>query len=301
MTLSANRRWTLRGLAVPLLLSLLLHGSLLLVMWVCPMRSRSPALSIESTRITVEACALDLRPADSPRERELLGPHVAPDFNPQLEEAPAVSPETLAAGPTLSPGDPLAPKAGSLIPPVEGGPSGAGNGVTGSLFPLPATASSVVYVLDRSVSMGVNNKLDAACQELLASLRRLPPTTRFQIITYNTSAETLIIDRRIDLLPPEPAILAQVARFLDTLTATGKTNHANALRRGLLLHPEVLYFVTDADDLKLEEVANITNCNRGTAIHTLELTRRPTPLPDSPLAELARNNHGTYRHVAVGD
>jgi len=297
---------TFRGLALPLLLSLLLHGLLLLVMWFCPTQSPSPALSIESTSIAVEACSLDPGPAANPREHDLhpdlRGPNVSTDFTPQLRDAPPVSPETLtAAGPTLSFRDPPGPAAASEAHPAEGGPSGDGNGVAGSLFPLPATASSVVYVLDRSVSMGVNNKLDTACQELLTSLRRLPPTARFQVITYNTSAEPLVIDGRIDLLPAEPAIITQAAQSLQTLTATGKTDHANALRRGLLLHPEVLYFVTDADDLKFEEVELITHSNQGTAIHAIELTRRPTPLPDSPLAELARHNRGTYRRVWVGD
>src|SRR6185437_11251575 len=270
MSPSANRRWTLRALVVPLALSFLLHGLLFLVLWICPTHTRSPVLSIESTRITVEACSLDPIPAAKPGERELLGPNVNTDFTPQLIEAPPVQPDTLVSGPTLSPGDLLTPKGSSV-----GGSSGNGNGVAGSLFPLAATATSVVYLLDRAVSMGVNNTLGMACQELLASLRQLPPTTRFQVVTYNTSAECLVINRRIDLLPAEPAIIAQVASFLDALTATGKTDHANALRRGLQLHPDVLYFVTDADDLTLAEVASITSCNRGTAIHAIELTRRP--------------------------
>jgi hypothetical protein len=167
------------------------------------------------------------------------------------------------------------------------------------MFSLPPAASSVVYVLDRSVSMGVNNKLGLACGELLDSLRRLPPSARFQVIAYNTSAQPLEIGGRIDLLPVEPAVLDEVASALHKLVAAGGTDHVQALCRGLALHPDVLFFVTDADDLPVAKIDLISRCNRGTAVHAIELSRRHNPRPDGPLAQLARGNGGTYRQVAA--
>jgi hypothetical protein len=83
--------------------------------------------------------------------------------------------------------------------------------------------------------------------------------------------------------------------------AAGGTDHVQALCRGLALHPDVLFFVTDADDLPLEKIDYISRCNRGTAIHAIELSRRRNPRPAGPLAQLARGNGGTYRQVSAGD
>jgi hypothetical protein len=171
----------------------------------------------------------------------------------------------------------------------------------GGLFPLPATAASVVYVLDRSLTMGIDRKLDFARRELIDSLRRLPPSVRFQVIDYNDSVETLIVDGQRGLLPAEPAIVERAVSFLSALAAAGATNHFAALRRGLELRPDVLFFLTDADDLKPEVISVITRRNQHSVIHTIELTRLRSLRPDGPLAQLARDNHGTYRHVPFSD
>jgi hypothetical protein len=301
MARAANLRPTFRTLAVPVSLSLAVHGLLLLALWLCPTHGRSPTLAIESTRIALETCLLDVD-SSAKGSDELGGPNVKVEpmtFAPVLKDGPLTSPETdPSAAPTLSSGNPPHEAATSSGSPAGGAPSGDG-GITGSLFPLPAKAARVVYVLDRSVSMGA--QLDRACQELLASLRRLPPAAHFQVIAYNNYVEPLRIDGRIDLLPADPAIIDKVARALDQLAATGGTDHTKALRRGLALHPDVLFFVTDADDLPFDQVESVTRCNRGTVIHAIELTRLRHPRPDSPLAELARRNGGTSRRVWVGD
>jgi hypothetical protein len=296
MARPANLRRTLRAAFVPLLLSLALHGLLVLALWFWPTTPRSSACVVESTRISLDACMLDpgspvLLPAvDLPAD--LRGPDVGVTMAPRLVEAPSAPPETSASeGPTLAASEPIRPAANA-----SGSSAGGGR-----LFPLPATAARVVFVLDRSVSMGEGDKLDLACREILASLRRLPPASQFQVILYNDSAAPLLIDGRIDLLPVEAAILDRVAERLKDLPASGGTDHANALRRGLALRPDVLFFVTDADQLPYAQIESITRGNPGAAIHIVELTRRRGGVYDGPLARLARDNGGTYRRVSVGN
>jgi hypothetical protein len=149
--------------------------------------------------------------------------------------------------------------------------------------------------------MGIDRKLDHARRELIASLRKLPPAVRFQVIDYNDYVETLIIDGQRELLPAEPEIVSKAILLLQSLDAAGKTNHLVALCRGVDLRPDVLYFLTDADDLRAEEIAVITKRNQHTVIHTIELSRRRTITPDGPLAQLARENHGSYRRVSLRD
>ena len=57
--------------------------------------------------------------------------------------------------------------------------------------------------------------------------------------------------------------------------------------------------LTDADDLKSEEVEAISARNRGAIIHTIELTRRRAAAEEGPLARLAHANHGSYRRVCI--
>ena len=300
MPYSAKPRWIIRTLAAPLLLSLALHGLLFLALWLWPTRTRSPTLAIDSTRITLDACVLDspsstLLPAPE-LPSDLLSPDVSTTLAPRLEAPPT---------PPKRP-DPV-PHPDPVPDGRTGNGIGMGNGIGnnphdgGNLFPLPATAASMVYVLDCSVSMGIDRKLDFARRELIASLRRLPPSVRFQVIAYNDSAKSLIVDGQRDLLLAEPAIVEKAVSLLQTLDAAGATNHLAALRRGLDLHPDVLFFLTDADDLKPEVISAITQRNRHSIIHTIELTRLRSTRPQGPLARLARDNGGTYRPVAFGD
>ncbi|HTU88958.1 MAG TPA: hypothetical protein VMF69_02575 [Gemmataceae bacterium] len=285
---SAKPRWTARTIAASLFLSLLLHVLLFLVLWYWPARTPSPTLSIESTRITLDTCVLDSPSSTLLPERELpadlIGSNVETTLAPQLEQPPpkAASGEQRAARESKASFSPLATRHSPL-------------------FPVPATAASVVYVLDRSVSMGIDRKLDFARGELIASLRQLPPAVRFQVIDYNDFAESLIVDGRKDLLPAEPAIVDKAVSFLQSLEAAGASRHFAALCLAVDLHADVIFFLTDADDLTPEVISAITQRNRGSVIHTIELTRRRASQPDGPLARLARDNRGTYRRVMLGD
>lgn len=301
MVRGPNLRRTLCAASVPLLLSLLVHGLLLLALWAWPTPSHSAGGIVSSTRISLETCVLDigspsLKPAP-PLPAEPDAPDAGTTMEARLLDAPPIQPETPSsterAQPSVGP-----------VPPPSSASAGSVGGTTageGGLFPLPATACSVVYVLDRSLSMGERGKLDLACRQLLASLRQLPHSARFQIICYSDYAMPLIINNQTDLLRAEPANIRAAERVLKELTPSGKTNHADALRRGLALRPDVLYLVTDADELPYADIEAVTRGNSVTALHIVELTRRRTPQTDSVMAQLARGNGGTYRRVSLGE
>ena len=172
-----------------------------------------------------------------------------------------------------------------------------GNGT--SFFPVSATARTVVYVLDRSMSMGVHDGLRQARAELLASLSRLTPPTQFQIIAYNMIAEPLAVHNYGGMLSPDGDTLAEVTRLLAALRPIGRTNHLQALLRGLELRPDVLFLATDGDELTPDEVAAVLRYNGGRcSIHVIDFSDRPADV-GGPLRLLAEQNRGTYRRVAV--
>ena len=79
------------------------------------------------------------------------------------------------------------------------------------------------------------------------------------------------------------------------------TKHVEAMRAALLLRPDLVILLTDADDLGKEDVQLMTNANRVRAvIDVVELARDPQPRPDGGLASLASRNGGRHRRILLG-
>jgi hypothetical protein len=180
------------------------------------------------------------------------------------------------------------------------GPAGRGQGRTTSFFQIHTNAMTIVYVIDRSMSMGLHGLLEAAKKELLLSLEQLPESARFQVVVYNRQAWPLPIHGQTALAAATPANKREVARFLGTLFAEGSTDHVHAIREALRLQPDVIFVLTDADELKPEQVRQLTALNHGqTTIHTVQLVTRPGRNQRSTLDTLAGLNQGLFRSVSL--
>ncbi len=222
----------------------------------------------------------------------LLSP---PDLRPARPNAvQSVEHREPAATPQVAPvahASPVAHTSGSVSVSVP--PPGAAT----AFFGVPAVGRSVVFVLDRSASMGLDGRLDRARREVVASLRLLPPSAKFQVIAYDRSALPLQIAGRIGLLPATPDAVAAAAARLDGLAAEGGTDHLRALQEALILQPDVIYFLTDEDELTPAQVRDVTQRNRGrVCIHALCLVP-PPPGRETPMQALARGNRGVFRVV----
>ncbi len=288
--------------------SLLLHGlGAVLVGWACccwrpadlvappSLDTRIPAVEESGTEVAWLDVDVPLRMPAPPKPQ-------LPSVAPPPVVAPAPEPGTgspIWTAPAPSPPQNVSstPTAGT---PGTGRGTGSGTGETTAFFQVPAQGRSIVYVIDRSSSMGDQGRLALARRELLASLDRLDPPARFQIIAYNRHAEALRIGNRVELLSASAENKQLAARFLESLVAEGGTDHGPALDQAVALHPDVIYFLTDADDLKANDVRAITQLNRGrSAIHTIELSTANRDRAEMPMHILARTNGGNYRAVEV--
>jgi hypothetical protein len=302
---------------LPLAVSLLLHGGLIggLIAY-STTRAAAPAETVD-TRCALpagvivfmpghgegegkaEKAPVQVREDDGSKEMVVkldpLPPVKAVSAN--NEQKPTVSAPAAAA--TNAAG----PKHGGSAQWLGGaGNAGGAGGPRGLMFAAAPTATKVVYVVDRSGSMGQRDAYRRACGEVIANLGQWPTTAKFQVVPYNSSAQPLCVNRCTSLLPINSDTLQQAAALLAKLPPTGWTDHLCALKQALALSPDVLYLVTDADDLKAEDVRTITNLNHGkTVIHTIEMHSRYAPLPSGALARLATTNQGTYRRVLLED
>jgi hypothetical protein len=161
-----------------------------------------------------------------------------------------------------------------------------------------------VYVFDRSGSMdGYGGApLAAAKSELLASLARLERTHQFQIIFYNDKPRVFNPSGALGRLvfgTEQNKYLAQ--KFVGSITADGATRHEEALKSALRMVPDVIFFLTDADQPQLSpaQLASIVQLNRGTSINAIEFGYGPQSDTDNFLVRLARQNGGKHVYVDV--
>jgi hypothetical protein len=188
----------------------------------------------------------------------------------------------------------------------QGGSSVGGSGAKAQtgMFGLTAQGYKFVYCLDRSGSMGGSGRrsLPAVKAELLASLKNLDTVHQFQIVFYN--------ERPVVFNPTGTAHRLAFAtdqnkerarQFLDTIVADGGTDHEQALRTAIALRPDAIFFLTDADEPRLdpEQLKKIAYLAGGITIHAIEFGAGPKPAGESFLAQLASQNGGQYTYIDI--
>lgn len=245
-------------------------------------------------------------PVGEPLEHQgAVGPALPIDFFPPLD---ATSPPTVPSLESATAS--LYGTAGdrSASPPSvhsgrTGGAMAAGSVSTTRFFDAPATGRSFVFVIDRSGSMAENHALKLARREAATSLRRLAPESLFQVVFYNNRAETSRLDNGRLVRASRPNLLL-AERWMESMEPDGGTAHATALQAAFALQPEVIYFLTDAEDMSDEDVNNLTRLNRASrpsaTICTIQFGGGPEPEGFHQLRRLAEENDGNYTYVRTG-
>jgi hypothetical protein len=181
----------------------------------------------------------------------------------------------------------------------SGSPGGSGYASV-SVFGVEGKGNKFVYLFDRSASME-GAPLAAAKRQLLESLRSLDSIHQFQIIFFNS--RTRVFDasgggRRVAFATDRNKQLA--ANFVGGITADGGTDRMVALREALGFSPDVIFFLTDADDpMSASELREIARLNERTqaAICVIEFGRQTAPLPNNFLMQVARESGGKYGFI----
>jgi hypothetical protein len=218
---------------------------------------------------------------------------VAPASDATSTPTAAPSPKQTAAG------HPNAAPSGSNSSAGRYGPASDGKASV-RLFGVQGTGTKFVYVFDRSSSMQ-GAPLAAAKLQLVQSINSLDSIHQFQIIFFNHQMRTFDASgggHRIAFATERSKQLA--AKFIGGITADGGTDRMTALRAAVAMQPDVIFFLTDADDPMPEsDVAEVVQLNRraNAAICTIQFGEGPQPSSDNFLVELAKQSGGQYGYV----
>lgn len=185
------------------------------------------------------------------------------------------------------------------------GPRGLGKATQTYVFGVPGVGSKFLYLFDRSASMSgfEGRPLAAAKRELATSLRSLESTHQFQIIFYNNRPSVF------NPFAPQPPRMVfgedkdkRLAEdYIRSMTADGGTDHMLAINLALGLAPDVVFYLTDADDPQLTaaDLAHIERRNRGIVFNTIEFGAGPQRNANNFLVRLARQTGGRHAYVDV--
>ncbi|MEM9660132.1 MAG: hypothetical protein AAF961_17345 [Planctomycetota bacterium] len=226
--------------------------------------------------------ALEALPSDAERSESVTA---------ELPQLPGLGPETLSESGV---GDATALSEGGA-PKRRGG---AGGEAQVSVFGVEGVGTKFVYVFDQSISMK-GAPLAAAKQQLIASLDSLDSIHQFHIIFFNIYVNAWDAGQgRIALGTDQNKRLAK--QFVRGVTASLGTLRWQALKAALNYQPDVVFFLTDADDpMPRRDVSEaITMARRnGVAIQCIEFGDGPPSQRDNFLKRLARETGGGYGYV----
>lgn len=196
---------------------------------------------------------------------------------------------------------------------APGGKGGTGLGAEGtggsglpgtSFFGTQDHGTRVVFVIDCSASMENYGAMTSAKAALMAALQTLSDVQQFQIVFYNRSPRLFqpFAQEKNALLFATERNKSLARQYISQAVPDLGTDHMPALELALRFQPEIIYFLTDADEPQLmaPDLAKIDRINQGRArIHTIEFGKGNDLGLENFLKKLARQNGGTYRYHDV--
>jgi hypothetical protein len=141
--------------------------------------------------------------------------------------------------------------------------------------------------------MGVDELLVRAVAALKASLDQLGSDVQFQIVAYNGGTAQFATE----------AVLAtagnidRAAEWLNALSAEGRSDHRAGFREALGCRPDVLFLITDADDLDWAEVRAINAMLRTPVVLSAAVFGGRRSGSVTPLERLVSRTGGSVMYV----
>jgi hypothetical protein len=142
----------------------------------------------------------------------------------------------------------------------------------------------------------------AARNELLASLQDLKDQHQFQIIFYDDAVELFNpLGGKAQLVWADEAGRNLASAFVRGIKPDGGTDHVRPINLAIDMRPDVIFFLTDADEpgMTSAQLRAVQRRNSGATIHAIEFGVGPRSSSSNFLARLAVQNGGQYRYIDI--
>jgi|GEM_PF-532490 len=173
-----------------------------------------------------------------------------------------------------------------------------------TFFNIKDSGKKYVYLVDYSGSMGIHNALGVAKAELSASLDALNSKQTFRVVFFSSTIFDIDIKGRAEdgLYFATSLNRGLTKRAYSGIRPNEGTRRLDALKHALKYKPDILFFLTDVGEPRLEasHLAEIKNLNRKrTRIHCIEFGEGGKLGRYNFLEKLAKENGGSYTYRDV--
>lgn len=180
---------------------------------------------------------------------------------------------------------------------------GQGRGST-SFFGVESSGRIFVFVIDSSKSMNAG-KFEAACAELIRSVRMLKPEQLFYVVFFDHDALRMFSKEEPELaaVPATPQNIYKLERWVQTVELELQTLPYDSVEIALNLRPDAIYILTDGEFtdrgktvkyLKDNNQENPSFDIKKTPVHTIAFYSEDGK---ETLTRIAEDSGGTYRFV----
>ena len=178
----------------------------------------------------------------------------------------------------------------------------AGGGPVGQMWGVGEgqRARSVVYVMDRSGSMG--DTFDLLQRELMRAIGSLQDDQLFNVIWFNEGPAEVLSGR---LLAATFENKREAFTAIKRIVPSGLTEPIDAIRKGLDFRPDVLFLLSDGDfgedNDRIMQMIRQKNKGLATTINTILFVYDTMGTGERVLRTIAEANKGTFKHVTEKD
>jgi len=153
-----------------------------------------------------------------------------------------------------------------------------------------------VFIIDKSGSMGQDNRLGMAQRALVDSLRQLGPRKKFYIYFFDNGSRPWINDTNSSKYAFQWEV-DEAEIWINGMRPAGGTNPTAALKDAFTrIGPDTIWLLTDGMFNRNTNVRNLVsklNSGQSVTVNTVGFHRRPENV-DSVLGDIAQDNNGTF-------
>ncbi|MCA9125104.1 MAG: VWA domain-containing protein [Planctomycetales bacterium] len=160
-------------------------------------------------------------------------------------------------------------------------------------FGIDIRAERIVFIVDGSRSMEIDNRSGSAYDEILTAVRRMNLGQLFGVILFGDEVRPDVF--RKELVGPLPEEYAEFSKWLRRHKSTDFTFLAPAARYALTLQPDVIVLVTDGKYCDARPVHDVwRTASKDVIIHTVNIGSNDG---EALLRSTAEHHNGTYLYV----